>query len=144
MISFLFKTIKCFKTDDCNVNITKCANCNGNHHAYDQSCLNRELYLNIKSKFMSKKLNNRNIPYSYNNKQFTYNKTQFPLLPNQKRHVQLVIHSPSATQFSPNNWNKSANAANNFPRNGDYSCNASQNLHNNKNNNNSDLLTMSE
>ena len=92
---------------------------------------------------MSKKLNNRNIPRSYNNKQFTYNETQFPLLPNQKRHVQLVNHSPSATQFSPNNWNNSANAANNFPRNGSYSFNASQNLHNNKNNN-SDLFTMSE
>ena len=42
------------KTDDCNVNITKCANCNGNHHAYDHSCPHRELYLNIRSKFMSK------------------------------------------------------------------------------------------
>ena len=99
--------------------------------------------MNIRSKFMSKKLNNLNIPRSYNNKQFTYNETQFPLFPSEKRPVQLVNHSPSATQFSPNHWNNSTNATNNSPRNGSYSFNASLNLHNNKNHN-SDLFTMSE
>lgn len=120
------------KTVDCKANTAKCANCNGNHKSSDLTCPNREMYLEIRSKFTNKKSNN-NVRRS-NNNVIPYNTTQFPLLPKQREVQQPHI-------------NQEANASQNQRELQQIyvKANASQNLqHNNNNVNKNDLFTIEE
>lgn len=122
------------KTVDCKANTAKCANCNGNHKSFDLSCPNRELYLEIRSKFTNKKSNNINVRRS-NNNVISYNTTQFPLLPKQREiqqpHINQEANAPQNQREVQQPYVK-------------LKANASQNLSHNRNFNRNDLFTIEE
>ena len=55
------------KTTDCHSNSIKCANCNGSHKAMSHECPSRQKYVEIKSKYSTKKVKSNSQPQSTRN-----------------------------------------------------------------------------